>query len=441
MYPLAQILHGQGCKLSGSDNNETDTLQAVRALGIPVFLGQRAENIKGADLIVYTAAISEDNPELSAARRSGAQTIERSELLGLITSFYSQAACISGTHGKTTATSMLTQIMLTAGMDISAVIGGKLPIINGSGRAGNSDIMVCEACEFADHFLNLHPDICVILNIDADHLDYFKTLDNIIASFKKFAGNATKAVIVNGDDENSMKAVEGLAENIDRITFGLSPENDWQAAAVQHLNGMTTAYTLMNRGVKVCTVTLNVPGEHNILNSLAAAAAAFYMNAPVEGVIKGLESFKGAARRFDKYGEVNGITVVDDYAHHPAEISVTLKAARKLGYKRVWAVHQPFTFTRTAALTDDFAEALKLADKVVLTSIMGGREKNTIGIHSGDLGKKITDCIWFEEEDHDKSFSLVCDYVCQNAEQGDLIITLGCGDVNKLAKMILEQLT
>ena len=443
MYPLAQILHGQGYNLSGSDNNETETLQAVRAMGIPVYLGQRAENIKGADLIVYTAAIMEDNPELSAARaasKDGVEVVERSELLGLITSFYDNAICVSGTHGKTTVSSMITQILAGQGLDISAVIGGKLPLINGSGLSGSSDIMVCEACEFADHFLNLYPDISVILNIDADHLDYFKTLENIIESFRKFAEKTTKAVIVNGDDPNSMKAIESLTDSAEIITFGISPENDWYADNIRHIGGMTSEYSLYYKKDKVCDIILNVPGAHNIINSVAAAAAAHYAGSAADGIIDGLREFKGAARRFDKYGEVNGIAVFDDYAHHPAEIEVTLKAAKGLGFKRVRAVHQPFTFSRTAALTDDFAESLSIADEVILTSIMGGREKNTIGIKSGDLGAKITNCIWFEEEEHDKSFQLVCDYVCGNALPCDLIITLGCGDVNKLARMILDKL-
>ncbi len=440
MYPLAQILHSQGYFITGSDNNETETLQAVRKMGIEVFLGQRAENINGADLIVHTAAIMADNPELIAAKSSGLPVLERSELLGIITEMYSNAVCVSGTHGKTTSSSMITQILVEQGMDISAVIGGKLPIINGSGISGKSDIMICEACEFCDHYLNLSPDICVILNVDADHLDYFGTLENIIKSFNKFASNATKAVIVNGDDENSMKAIIGIPEKLEVITFGLTEKNNWYAENIRHIGGLETVFTLMHDGNFVCDITLNVPGTHNILNAVASAAAAFYVGSTVDGVCKGLEDFRGAGRRFDKYGEVNGVTVIDDYAHHPAEISVTLKAAMELGYNRVWAVHQPFTFSRTAALLDDFAAALSIADNVVLTAIMGSREKNTIGIYTKDLAAKIDGCVWFEEEEHDKNFELVCDYVCENANSNDLIITLGCGDVNKVARMILKKL-
>lgn len=438
MYPLAQILHTKGYYLTGSDNNETETLQAVRDMGISVYLGQCAENIKGADLIVHTAAILPDNPELIAAKASGVPVLERSELLGIITKEFSNAICVSGTHGKTTTTSMLTQIFVEKGIDISAVIGGKLPVIHGSGRAGKSDIMVCEACEFQDHFLNLSVDTAVILNVDEDHLDYFKNLDNIIKSFHKFCENATKAVIVNGDDENSMKAVEGI-ENKKIITFGMNHENDYYADNIV-LNGLVTEFDAYFNGEYLGKVTLNVTGTHNVLNALAAIAAAESVEIPFSDIKNSLFNFHGTGRRFEKYGEAGGVTVVDDYAHHPAEIAVTLNAALKLGYKRVWAVHQPFTFSRTAILLDDFAKALSIADKVVLTSIMGGRENNTIGIHTKSLAEKIDGSIYFEEEEHDANFDLVAQYVAQNAENGDLIVTLGCGDINKVARKILKLL-
>lgn len=439
MYPLAQILHSQGYYLTGSDNNDTETLEAVRKMGIPVFLGQCAENIEGADLIVHTAAIMEDNPELIAARASGVPVLERSELLGIVTGWYDNAVCVSGTHGKTTVTSMITQIFVESGEDISAVIGGKLPAINGSGISGSSDIMVCESCEFKDTFLKLFPDISVILNVDADHLDYFGTLENVIKSFHKFAENTTKALIVNGDDENSLKAIQGI-EGKEIIYFGLNKENDYYADNIVKVSGLMTEFDVYCHGEKLGRVTLNVAGMHNVVNALAAIAAAEYLDVPFGKIKDALFNFRGAGRRFEKYGEVCGVTVVDDYAHHPAEISVTLEAAVKLGYNRVWAVHQPFTFSRTSLLLEDFAKALSIADKVVLTSIMGSREKNTIGIHTSHLAEKIDGSVWFEEEEHDANFELAAEYVSENAQEGDLIVTLGCGDVNKLARLILKKL-
>ncbi len=432
MYPLAQILHAKGYYLTGSDNNETETLDAVRKMGIEVTLGQKAENIKNADLIIHTAAIMDDNPELIAAKKSGVPVLERSDLLGLVSTWYDNAVCISGTHGKTTASSMLTQICVEAGVDLSCVIGGKLPSIGGSGRSGKSDIMVCEACEFVDTFLKLSPDVAVVLNIDEDHLDYFKTLDNIIVSFNKFCNKATKAVIVNGDDENSMKAVEEITDK-DIITFGFNDTNDYYVTDIVS-EGMQTTFTLMHKEEKMKTMSIFVPGIHNVLNALAAAVSALYIGIDIESIELGLQAYKGTIRRFEKIAVVDDITIVDDYAHHPAEVEVTLKAATNLGYKRVWAVHQPFTYSRTAMLKDDFARVLSIADKVVLSEIMGSREKNTYNIYSKDLAEKIPDSVWFD------TFDEIVDHLCEKLEPGDFVITLGCGDVYKVAKKLSKRL-
>ena len=432
MFPLAQILHAKGYYLTGSDNNETDTLQMVREMGIPVTLGQKAENIEGADLIVHTAAIMPDNPELIAARESGVPTIERSVLLGEITAHYSDAVCISGTHGKTTTTSMTTQILLDAGIDPTCVIGGKLPAIHGSGRVGKSPVMVCEACEFVDTFLKLYPDIAVILNIDADHLDYFKTMENLIASFRKFAEKATKVLIVNGDDLNTQKAVSCLDKRI--LTFGYAPTNDYYPKNIVHVDGVTLSFDLCRKEEVLTRITLHIPGDHNILNAIAACVASHEAGATWEQCAAGLNAFHGAQRRFEVLGKIGGITVADDYGHHPTEIEATLKAAKALPFKRVWAVHQPFTYSRTATLLDDFARVLSHADFVVLSEIMGSREKNTYNIYAKDLAAKIHGCVWFPD------FPEIADYVVKNARPGDLILTLGCGDINKCAHLIVEKL-
>lgn len=437
MYPLAQILHAKGYHITGSDNNETDTLKAVRAMGIEVFMGQRAENIKGADLIIHTAAIMQDNPELIAAKASGVPVLERSDLLGIVTSWYKNAVCVSGTHGKTTVTSMITQILKQGGMDITAYIGGKLPIIGGSGCVGTSDTMVCEACEFVDHFLKLSPDIAVVLNVDADHLDYFGTLDNVIASFRKFCTLAGR-VIANGDDANTRKAIEGLDKEI--ITFGYSEDNDWYAKNVNKVNGLLAEFDIYHNGELFTKARLHIPGVHNVLNAVAAAAAAYMSGADAKMIAAGLDSFHGAKRRFEKYGEVGGITVCDDYGHHPAELEATLIAARDMGFRQVWAVFQPFTFSRTALLLDDFIRVLSIPDNCIITAIMGSREKNTYNIYDKDIGEKVKGAVWFEEQDHDKNFELCAEYAAEHAQSGDLILTMGCGDVNKCANLILEKL-
>jgi len=429
MFPMVQILHSKGFTISGSDNNESDIVKLVRGMGITVQMGQRAENIEGADLIIYTAAIMEDNPELIAARASGIPLMERAEVLGYLTAQYDNAICICGTHGKTTTSAMLTQVLMDCGADPTAVIGGKLPRIGGYGRAGESETMVCESCEFADHFLKFSPDVAVILNIDEDHLEYFKTLDNIIRSFKIFAEKTTKKLIFNGDDENTIRAVEGVEK--EKVTFGLSEGNDYYAKNIIPLGGTRQSYELYRKGKKLAAITLNVAGMHNVLDSLAAAAAAVEAGADPEKIAASLAEFNGAGRRFELLGEVNGITVVDDYAHHPAELRVTLEAAKKLDFKKVWAVFQPFTYSRTALLFDDFVEVLQIADRVVLSEIMGSREKNTYNIYSKDLCEKMPGSVWFN------TFEEIRDYVLENAEPGDLVITLGCGDIYKAAKLML----
>ena len=447
MYPLAQILHSQGYYLTGSDNNETETLEAVRKMGIPVFIGQKAENISGADLIVHTAAIMEDNPELMAARASGVPVLERADLLGIVTSWYNNTVCVTGTHGKTTATSMITQILYTAGVDLSAYIGGKLPCIGGSGIAGKSDTLVCESCEFEDHFLKLSPDISVILNIDADHLDYFGTLENIMKSFRKFAEMTSKVLVINGSDENTVKTMEGIDKNI--ITFGKDSSCDFYPADLKHENGLLTSFDAMYKGQKLGRITLHVAGIHNVLNALAAIAVSHYLGIDFAAVQKGLEEFRGAKRRFEKLGYEKGITVVDDYAHHPTELEATLKAAMEMNFNNVWAVFQPFTFSRTKLLLDDFARVLQIPDHAVLTDIMGSREKNTYGIFTRHLAEKIPNCIWFPQDEtvewtderKYQNFSQICDHICENAKEGDLVITLGCGDAYKIAKMILKKLS
>ncbi len=431
MFPIVQILHSEGFYITGSDNNETETVKIEREMGIPVFMGQRAENIEGADLIVYTAAIMSDNPELIAAKESGVLCVERSIMLGEITRRYDRAICISGTHGKTTTSALLTQILVEAKKDPSAVIGGKLPLIHGSGLAGKSDLMVCESCEFVDTFLKLSPNIAVILNIDEDHLDYFKTLDNIIKSFNKFAKMADMCIIVNGDDANSLKAIEGI-DSVKIVKFGYLEGNDFVVKNVE-FNGYGHSYDLYYHGEFLMHVVLSVTGEHNVLNSAAAVAAAIEAEVEVCDIEKAIPHFQGAGRRFEKLGVTHGFTVVDDYAHHPKEIEVTLKAAKELHFNKIWAVFQPFTYSRTAMLLDDFASALSIADRVVLSEIMGSREKNTYNIYSKDLAEKIEGCVWFN------TFEEMADYVLKNASAGDLVITLGCGDVYKCAKMILEK--
>lgn len=431
MCPIAEILHAQGYELSGSDNNQTDTLARVQNMGVPVTLGHFAENVHGAELVVHSAAIMQDNPELAEARRLGIPTIERSLMLGYLTRRYDNVIGVCGTHGKTTVSSMITQILLEAKCEPTAVIGGRLPAIDGYGRCGTSEIMVCESCEYVNTFLQLSPDIAVLLNVDNDHMEFFKTMDNLVASFHKFLASAGKAVIVNGDDERALTAAKGVSAKV--ITFGKGEHNDYYAANVTMEQGAFAHFDVMHGGERLLTLTLGVPGEHNIYNALAAITAALFVGVEPQQVAESLPHFGGAGRRFEILGRRHGVTIADDYAHHPSELKATLATAKKLPFERVIAVFQPFTFSRTVMLMDEFASVLSIADHVVLSEIMGSREINTYGVHVSQLADKIDGSVWLD------SFDKIADYIVDNAREGDLVITLGCGDIYKAAKLMLKK--
>ena len=426
MCPLAEILHGKGYFLTGSDNNESDPLTRIKNLGIKVYMGHRAENIKGAELVVYSAAIAADNPELKAAREQGIPTMERSHMLGALTRHFDNVIGVCGTHGKTTVTSMITQILILNKMDPTAVIGGKLPLINSNGISGKSETMVCESCEFVDTFLQLSPDVAVLLNIDNDHLDYFKTMENMTLSFHKFLKMA-KTAYINGDDSRVLTAAKDIEANI--ITFGFGADNFYRAENIESRK-RGFAFDVVRDNKKIINIEMHIPGRHNVLNGLAAFAVCFDMGVSADGIKDAVEKFTGAGRRFEFLGEYDGFMLADDYAHHPTEIKATLSAAKELDYNNVIAVFQPFTFSRTALLKDDFIKALSIADKVILTPIMGSREKNTYGIKSEDLAAGLHDvCIA-------DGFENIADKIEEIARPGDLVITMGGGDIYKAAHII-----
>ena len=432
MCPLAEILRSEGYELSGSDMNEGETLDRIKSYGIPVFMGHDAKNIEGAELIVYSAAIKENNPERKAAVEKGIPCIERSVMLGIVTRRYKRSIAVSGTHGKTTTTAMLSQILIGSGFDPSAIIGGKLPFIGGNSYVGKSDIIVCEACEYVDTFLELNPYMSIILNIDADHLDYFKNLDNIKKSFNKFAHQTTGLLIINGDDENTLDAVSDV--EIEKITYGFGDNCDYRAVNVNADKGVHEQFDIIYKGEKLTNVKLIVPGKHNVYNALAAAAAAHCLGATANEISENLHKFGGVHRRFEILGTPDGITVADDFAHHPTELTATLTAAMNMGFNKVWAIFQPHTFSRTAMLLDDFAEALKIPDIAIISDILPVRETNTYNIHSTDLGAKVPGSVCLD------TFEEITDYVCKHAKEGDLILTMGGGNVYMCAYMIYKQL-
>lgn len=431
MYPIVQILAGRGYHISGSDVNEGDIINYERAMGIKINIPHEASAVDGADLVVYSAAIFKDNCELARAKELGIPCVERSIMLGEVSRFFEKSICVSGTHGKTTTTSLISQIMIMAGKDPACVIGGKLPLINGYGRDGKGENVVIEACEYSYTFLELTPYLAVVLNIDHDHLEFFKTFENLQNSFERFTALATGGIIINGDDENTTSVIKDMQVPI--TTFGLDTGNDYRGVNIRKEHQSFYSYDVEHKGEIIGSVHLSIPGRHNIYNSLAAFAACHISGVSPEDIAKGINAFGGAGRRFEILGTVNGVTIADDYAHHPEEITATLNAANDMGFKRVWAVFQPFTYSRTKMLLKEFAISLQLADKVVMTEIMGSREVNTIGIYTKDLAELIPGSVWFE------GFDGVVNYVKEHVQPGDLVITLGCGDIYKAAKMMLKE--
>ncbi len=431
MYPLVQILAARDFAISGSDVNEGSIIDAERAMGVRVFMGHDAANVEGADLVIYSAAIPQDNPELVAARELGIPAIERSVLLGYVTSLYPNSICVAGTHGKTTTTAMITQVLEMAGRDPAAVIGGKLPLINSYGKNGSGREIVVEACEYARTFLHLAPAISVLLNIDADHLEYYGSMENLKEAFHRFCLLTTHTIIANADDANTFSIINSLDRHV--RTFAINTAADYTAVNIQEYKPGFYSFDVMELTRPFAHIRLGLPGYHHIYNALAACAVARLCKIPSAQAAEGIESFTGAGRRFGVMGEVNGVTIADDYAHHPTELEATLHTAKQMGFNQVWAVFQPYTYSRTEMLLDDFARVLPIADHVVVTKIMGGREKaEDYHITAEDLAAKIPDCVCVQ------TFEEVRDYILANAKPGDLVLTLGCGDLYKAAKLMLQ---
>ncbi len=431
MFPLVQILAARGYTITGSDVNEGSIIDTERSMGIEVFMGHKAENVTHADLIVYSAAISPSNPELQEAARLGIPAVERSVLLGYITRLYPNSICIAGTHGKTSASAMMTQVFEMAGKDPAAVIGGKLPLINGYGKNGTGREIIVESCEYARTFLHLAPAISVLLNIDADHLEYYGSMENLKEAFYRFCLLTNDTVVANADDENTCAVIQNLNRHI--CTFGIKNNADYQAENISEYRPGFFSFDVITKGHCIAHIQLNIPGYHHIYNGLAVCAVSHLCNVPSNWIEEGIKTFRGAGRRFEILGEVNGITIVDDYAHHPTELEATLKAAKELQFREVWAVFQPYTYSRTEMLLDDFAKVLPIADHVVVTKIMGGRETpENYTVKAEDLTAKIpgSTCV--------QTFEQAKEFVLSHAKKGDLVLTLGCGDIYKAAHMMLN---
>ena len=439
MSGLAEVLLQEGFTISGSDSQRSELTRHLEEKGATVFYGQTADNIKpGIDVVVYTAAIHPDNAEWKAANDAGIPMLTRAQFLGQLMDNYARSIAVSGTHGKTTTTSMLTEILMEARKDPTISVGGMLDAIGGNIRVGGPEMFVTEACEYTNSFLSFFPTMEIILNIEADHLDFFKDIDDIRNSFRRFAGLLPEdgILIINSDIREYEEICKGLPCRV--ITVGSDPvRSRYSAAHVAFDESACASYELLENGKKVCTVVLGVPGMHNVYNSLAAFAAARELGVDDGDICAGLLAYRGTHRRFEKKGVLNGVTIIDDYAHHPQEIAATLSTAENYPHRELWCVFQPHTYTRTRALMDDFAEALSAADHVVLADIYAARETDTLGISSSMLAEKIaslgTDAWYFP------SFSEIEEFLLEKCGSGDLLITMGAGDIVKVGENLLGE--
>ena len=431
MAPLAEVLHGMGMVITGSDSRQSATVEHLQSLGITVHIGHSAENLEDAQLVIRTAAVHDDNPEISGARARGIPVFERAQAWGAIMRSYKNALCISGTHGKTTTTSMCTHIIMAAKMDPTVMIGGTLPLLGAAHRVGHGDTIILESCEYCNSFLSFFPTIAVILNVDADHLDFFKDLQDVEKSFRAFADlvpENTGVIVANADDANTMFTLRGETRPV--VTFGLS-QGEVHAEHLRYDHGLPT-FDILCGGEHYAHVTLQVPGEHNVRNALAAAAACHILGVPGPAVEQGLGAFQGAKRRFEKKGTVNGADVYDDYAHHPNEVKALLTMAMSLGYKRVICAFQPHTYSRTQALFEEFVQVLSLPDVTLLAEIYAAREDNTLGISSKDLCQRIPGSQYFP------TLKALTAHLRELAQPGDLILTVGAGDIYTVGEALVE---
>ena len=438
MSGLAEILLKEGFTVSGSDSKESALTDHLTASGAQIFYGQRASNIiDGINLVVYTAAIHPDNPEYACAKEKNIPMMTRADLLGQIMKNYQIPIAVSGTHGKTTTTSMASHILLEGGFDPTISVGGILPAIGGNLRLGHSGTFITEACEYTNSFLSFFPKIGIILNIEEDHLDFFKDLADIRASFRKFAQllPADGTLFINGDIENWQEITEGLACRV--VTFGTTSASDYYPSDISYNKTADATFTVHSLNGQTRQLTLGVPGEHNISNALAAVALSDLLSIDYRDTAEALLNFHGTDRRFEYKGTINGITIVDDYAHHPTEIAATLHAALNYPHKTLWCIFQPHTYTRTKAFLPQFAKSLALADKVILADIYAARETDTLGISSADLQalvqKEGKECFYFH------TFEEIEDFVLKNCINGDLLITMGAGDVVNIGESLLSR--
>lgn len=436
MSGLAEVLLSEGFKISGSDMKESPLTDKLASMGATIYYGQTVSHIdESVDLVVFTAAIHEDNPEYIAMKNLGIPSLTRAELLGQLMRNYKIPIAVSGTHGKTTTTSMVAEVLLASDTDPTLSIGGILKSIEGNIRVGKSPYFVTEACEYTNSFLSFFPKVGIILNVEEDHMDFFKDIHEIVDSFHKFATLLPKdgTLIINDEIEHKETIMNNLDCGI--IRYGFTPDCDYYASDISYDELGHGIYTLIRKNLPPCRVELGVPGRHNISNSLATFALSDLLQLSEENTLRALKAFSGTDRRFEYKGQLGGITIIDDYAHHPTEITATLTAAANFPHKRLWCIFQPHTYTRTKAFLKEFAQSLSAADKIILAPIYAARETDTLGISSVTLKEEIEklgkECLYFDTFDEIENFLL------QNSINGDLLITMGAGDIVKVGENLL----
>ena len=436
MSGLARFMLQKGCAVSGSDRDASHKTEALEKLGVKIYIGHSAENVHGADLVVYSAAIAESNPERAEAKRLGIPQVERAVLLGRLMSTFDQAICVSGTHGKTTTTSMIAQIFVEAGEDPGVHIGGELDAIGGGTRVGGGNTFIAEACEYSGSFWHFYPTIAVILNIDEDHLDFYKDLDDIEASFRRFAGLVPEDgwVVGWGDDPRVRHVLSAL--KCRTRTYGLEPYNELRAEDISYDELGRPRFTVTLYGHPLCEVELAVSGEKNLLDALAAIAVSDIAELPMSRVSETLAHFTGAHRRFDLTSVTDGVRIYQDYAHNPAEMKTAIHIAAMQPHKTLWAVWQPHTYSRTKALFNGFVETFDEADHILITDVMGARESDPGDIRSEMFleplrarGKKVDVTPTFDDAEA---------YLRAHWQPGDLMISHGCGDIDLLNEQIAK---
>jgi UDP-N-acetylmuramate--alanine ligase len=436
MSALAEILLSNGFKVSGSDTNSSPITEKLIKKGAEVYIGHCEENVQDSDLVVYTAAISPDNPELQRARTLNIPLMDRAQFLGQLMKGHKYNIAVSGTHGKTTTTSMISHIIMNANLDPTILVGGELDLINGNVRTGSSEYFITEACEYKASFLQFYPYIAVILNIDEDHLDFYKDIHHIQDTFRQFAAIVPRDgfIVGNAEDPRVEEVLRDVKSNT--LSYGLD-KGDIQAKNVIYNTFGCPSFDVFRNGLKLFNITLSVPGDHNILNSLSAVCTALALGVEENSIVAGLKEFKGTHKRFEKKGVKDGVTVIDDYAHHPTEIKVTLKTAQKYPHNKIICVFQPHTYTRTFSLLEDFSNSFYDADEVILADIYAAREVDTGIVNSVVLGDRIREKGIKCTNLH--SFSDITNHLRNTLKEGDLLLTVGAGDIVKVADMYLSE--